>query len=257
MDVKQQIAKRLEGQVDALGFAPVDRFDDAPEPHHPSRVCKNARTVIVFGKTVPRGMLRSPDYSLFILQRAYHSMYPYLDDLALSLSTWLEAQGEFLAVPVPSYAPLVFQDREPWGVLSLKHAAERAGLGSFGKNGLIHHPQFGTLLRLGAVVTDAELPGDSAIPRDPCPEQCDACVNACPPNALKETGEFKKMTCLAHTIKHAIYPIAFNTPEGFKHIERVVNTAGYNYWLDCDRCLGVCPSNRSQARPGMNMNQGV
>jgi Pyruvate/2-oxoacid:ferredoxin oxidoreductase delta subunit len=52
------------------------------------------------------------------------------------------------------------------------------------------------------------------------------------------------MVCLANTIKHAIYPLAFQTPEGARHIERVTNTAGYNYWLACDVCLKVCPNTR-------------
>ena len=73
---------------------------------------------------------------------------------------------------------------------------------------------------------------------------------ACPSKAFDENGSFQKMSCLAHTIKHAIYPIAFQTPEGMKQIERVVNTAGYNYWLACHTCLKVCPNN------GMKQNRG-
>jgi epoxyqueuosine reductase len=246
MNLKEEISEWLGERVDAVGFAPVSRFDDAPEQHHPSRICKNAATVIVFGKTIPRGMLRSPDYNLYIMQRAYHSMYPYLDELGLALANRLEAAADCLAVPVPSYAPLVFHGREPWGLLSLKHAAVRAGLGSFGNNGLMHHPRYGTLLRLGAVVTSAELPGDPMIEDSPCLEKCKACFEACPSSAFDETGTFRKMTCLAQTIKHAIYPIAFSTEEGRRHIERVVNTAGNNYWLACDKCLSVCPSNRNR-----------
>jgi epoxyqueuosine reductase QueG len=29
-----------------------------------------------------------------------------------------------------------------------------------------------------------------------------------------------------------------------KNIERVINTAGHNYWIDCDECLKVCPLNK-------------
>jgi hypothetical protein len=55
------------------------------------------------------------------------------------------------------------------------------------------------------------------------------------------------MTCLAKIIKHAIYPLSFQTAEDFKHIERVVNTAGNNYWLACNTCLKVCPNNTAKA----------
>ncbi|MEW6351050.1 MAG: 4Fe-4S double cluster binding domain-containing protein [Thermodesulfobacteriota bacterium] len=247
MDLKQHIVSMLADKVDAVGFAPVNRFDEAPEAHHPSHICKEARTVIVFGRAVPRGMLHSPDYSGYIMHRAYHSAYPYLDEIALTLSNRIEDQGRYLAVPVPSYAPMVFQGREPWGILSLKHAAVNAGLGSFGRNGLMHSPRFGTLLRLGAVITSAELPGDPMNTQSPCPDKCSACVKACPNKAFLDDGTFQKMTCLAKTIKHAIYPLAFQTPEGLKQIERVVNTAGYNYWLDCHRCLKVCPNNHGDS----------
>jgi epoxyqueuosine reductase QueG len=151
-----------------------------------------------------------------------------------------------LAVPIPSYAPLVFRGREPWGIISLKHAAVEAGLGSLGKNGLMHHPRYGTLIRLGAVITSAEMPGDPKLEVSPCEDNCSACLKACPAKAFEDDGAFKKMTCLANTIKHAIYALAFQTPEGMRQIERVTNTAGYNYWVACDTCLKVCPSNRGK-----------
>jgi len=244
MDLKNAILEWAEGKVDAIGFASVDRFAEAPEAHHPSRICRDARTVVVFGNTVPQGMLHSPDYSLHMLHRTYHSVYERLNELGLVLSNRIEAQGACLAVPIPSFAPLAYHGLEPWGVLSLKHAAVKAGLGVFGRNGLMHNPKFGTLLRLGAVVTSAALPGDPIINDDPCPEKCDACFQACPSGALHRDGPFRKMDCLAYLVKHAIYPLALKTEAGLKNIERVVNTAGYNYWLTCNECLRVCPSNR-------------
>jgi epoxyqueuosine reductase QueG len=243
MDLKEAITGWAAGKADAIGFAPVERFDDAPDAHHPSRICRDAKTVIVFGNAVPRGMLHSPDYGLYMLHRTYHSVYERLNELGLMLSNWIEARGNHLAVPIPSFAPLVYRGLEPWGVLSLKHAAVRAGLGVFGRNGLVHHRSYGTLLRPGAVVTSARIPGDPIIDEDPCPENCDACIRACPSKALQKDGPFRKMDCLGHLVKHAIYPLALKTEAGLKNIERVINTAGYNYWLTCNECLRVCPSN--------------
>jgi epoxyqueuosine reductase len=107
----------------------------------------------------------------------------------------------------------------------------------------MYHPQYGSLLRLGAVVTNADLPGDPMIEADPCPPKCNACQKVCPSKAFDGEGKFDRMTCLRYTIKHAIYPLAFKDEIGLKHIERVINTAGYNYWLACDECLKVCPIN--------------
>lgn len=242
--LKQAINNFLKPRVADSGFASVDRFADAPDAHHPKRICRNAETVIVFGIAVPRGMLESPDYNLYALHRSYHSAYMRIDEISLALCNYIESLGQYLAVPVPSYAPMVFHQFEPWGILSLKHAAVHAGLASFGLSGQVYHPEYGGLLRLGAVVTDADLEADPLLPPDPCPPKCTACSKACPSKALSADGKFNKMTCLGHTIKHAIYPLALNSEAGLKKIERVINTAGHNYWIDCDECLKVCPLNR-------------
>lgn len=242
-ELKESIINHLGERVNAVGFAPLDRFGDAPEKHHPANACKDARTVVVFGITVPRGILRSPDYNLHLLHRSYHTVYVHLDELALGLSNFIEARGEHLAVPIPSYAPLVFHGMEAWGILSLKHAAARAGLGAFGRTGLLYNPQYGSLLRFGAVVTNAEMPGDPMIEEDPCPAKCSACHQACPSGAFDAEGRFKKSTCTGYCIKHAIYPLALRDEQGLKMIERVINTAGHNYWLKCDECIKVCPNN--------------
>ncbi|HDQ03330.1 MAG TPA: epoxyqueuosine reductase [Deltaproteobacteria bacterium] len=242
--MKESIIRHLKDSVSAVGFAPVERFVDAPEKHHPSRVCKDAKTVVVFGIQIPRGILESPDYNLYGLHRSYHTVYRKLDEISLNLCNFIEAQGKYSAVMIPSYAPLVFHELEPWGLISLKHAAVRAGLGAFGHSGQMYHPVYGSRLRLAAVVTSAQLSGDPLIEKDPCPPKCSACQKACPANAFSKNGSFKKMTCMAYAIKHAIYPLALKDAEGFKHIERVINTAGHDYWIDCDECLKVCPNNR-------------
>jgi epoxyqueuosine reductase QueG len=242
--LKNSIIDHLGSRLTAIGFASVDRFDDAPEKHHPAKACKDAQTIIVLGITVPRGLLGSPDYNLHILHRSYHTVYKHLDELSLELSNFIEAQGDYAAVPIPSYAPMVFHGMEPWGVLSLKQAAACAGLGAFGRSEQVYHPQFGSLLRFSAVITNAELPGDPIIAEHPCPPKCTACHQVCPSKAYDAEGKFSKMTCLQYSIKHAIYPLALKDELGLKNIERVINTAGYNYWLACDECLKVCPINK-------------
>lgn len=245
---KKAIIDRMRDLVSGIGFAPAERFKDAPEKHHPEKLCRDARTVIVFGITVPRGVLSSPVYNLYALQRSYHTTYRRLDELSLELCRYIESLGNYHAVPVPSYAPMVFQGMEPWGILSLKHAAVFAGLGAFGRSGQVYHPTFGGLIRFGAVVTSMEIPGDPVIDSDPCPPNCSACRDACPSQALDASGEFNKLVCLGHTIKHAIYPLALKNEADLKHIERIINTAGYDYWIECDECLKACPNNRRPVR---------
>lgn len=248
--LKGDVKGFLEERVSAVGFAPVDRFGQAPEKHHPARICKNAETVIVFGIPIPRGILSSPDYDLYGIHRSYHTVYRQLDEIGLGLCNFIESNGPHAAMLIPSYAPMVFHGAEPWGVLSLKHAAVNAGLGAFGRSGQMYHPEYGSLLRLGAVVTSAQMPGDPVIDEDPCPKGCNACQKKCPAGAFTESGEFQKMTCLPYSVKHAIYPLALKGKDALKYIERVVNTAGHDYWLACDECLKACPNNRPKKQAG-------
>ena len=241
-------ARGSAAQVSVVGFAPIERFSDAPEKHHPAQVCKDAATVIVFGIPTPRGVLSSPEYNLYGLHRSYHTAYRRLDEIGLTLCNFIESQGSHAAVPVPSYAPMVFHGPEPWGIISLKHAAVRAGLGAFGRSGQMYHPDHGSLLRLAAVVTSARIPGDPVMEIDPCPKGCKACQKICPAEAFTDSGDFQKMVCLPYSVKHAIYPLALKDEAGLKHIERVINTAGHDYWLACDECLKVCPNNRPRKK---------
>jgi epoxyqueuosine reductase len=239
--LKQRIVDWLGERVDEVGFAPLERFDAAPPEHHPSRLCSGARTVIVLAKALPRSILTSPGYQLYLLQRSYHTVYTVLDEVALSLASWLDGQG-YPAVPVPSYAPMVFREGAFWGLLSLKHAAAAAGLGSFGRSELVYHPGYGSMLRFAAVVTAAELAGDPLREVDPCPLRCNACRDACPAGAWGEAG-FTRRTCQSHAFTHAIYRLALADEEGLRNIETVINTAGYNYWIKCTECQAACPMN--------------
>ena len=59
-------------------------------------------------------------------------------------------------------------------------------------------------------------------------------------------GMWKATVGIWKQIKHATYPLALKDEIGRKHIERIINTAGYNYWLACDECLKVCPLNKNK-----------
>jgi len=241
--LKKQIVKWAKEKADAVRFAGVDRFAGAPANHHPSLICEKAQTVIVLGRAIPRGAFRSPEYCLYVSQRSYHTQYSRLDELALDLANIIESEG-YIAVPVPSYAPVVYCAEEPWGILSLKHAAVLAGMGSLARNQLFYHLQYGSRLRLSAVVTNAKLPEDPIL-EDKCPETCNACLAACPTGAF-DSGSFDKAACLRYTIRHAIYPLALCDEKGRKNIETIFNTAGYNAWIKCYECQKVCPRNDSK-----------
>ncbi len=231
----------LTGKVDAFGFAPVGRFQGALEGHHPAQVLPGARTVIVYGRAVPRGAFSSPGYSLHFLHRSYHTVYPYLDQVGFDLAGIVEEEG-YLGVVIPGYAPLLFREGMARGIISLKHAAVAAGIASFGKSGLVYHPQHGSMLRFGAVITTAEPPADPVLDYEPCGESCRACWKACPAGAF-EDGIFQRQICTRKAIRHPIYRLTLKEEWGPDSMELVANTAGYNYWIGCSECQKVCPAN--------------
>ncbi len=236
----------LTGKVDAFGFAPMDRFKGAPPRHHPAEVMAGAKTVIVYGRAIPRGCFASPDHSFHFLHRSYHTVYPYLDQVGFDLATLLEEEGGLAGV-VAGYAPLVFEEGSVRGILSLKHAAVAAGIGAFGRNELVFHPQHGSMLRFGAVITTTELTPDPLLEYDPCSGSCKgACMRACPSNAFEESG-FNRGLCARASVKHPIYLLTAKEEWGPASLELVANTAGYNYWIGCSECQRVCPANRPGA----------
>jgi len=76
------------------------------------------------------------------------------------------------------YEAIVSPSRLPY-----KRLAQLAGFGAFGKNSLIINPNFGPWIRLGAVLTNAEMVVDKPFEEDLC-GNCENCVDACPVNAL-------------------------------------------------------------------------
>ncbi len=66
-----------------------------------------------------------------------------------------------------------------------KTAAARAGLGWFGKNDVIITLRYGPRVRLSAMLIDAVFTPGTPIVQSECPDDCTACVDACPCKALK------------------------------------------------------------------------
>ncbi|HJX22922.1 MAG TPA: hypothetical protein VJ574_00740 [Candidatus Bathyarchaeia archaeon] len=79
------------------------------------------------------------------------------------------------------------------GSISLKHAAQLAGLGAVGKSSLLITPQYGPRVRLAAIITNAPLTPDKPLERDPC-GKCMVCEKVCIAKAINE-GRNNVETC--------------------------------------------------------------
>jgi hypothetical protein len=78
--------------------------------------------------------------------------------------------------------------------ISYKKAGVLAGLGSFGKNQLLIHPEWGPWMYLRTVISDAALPRNALIDFSPCDRCASPCFDACPAGALSGRG-FDRPKC--------------------------------------------------------------
>ena len=117
------------------------------------------------------------------------------------------------------------------GPMNDRAAAERAGVGWFGKNTNILTPSHGSWVFLGQVITDLELEPDRPLLKN-CGE-CVRCIDACPTGAIVAPFVIDNRRC-----------ISFLTIELRGPIPRELRTLVGDWVFGCDICQDVCPVNR-------------
>lgn len=100
----------------------------------------------------------------------------------------------------------------------MKHIAVSSGLGEIGKNALLLNEQYGSLLTLGAILTDLELKSDT-ISKNICLEKCEKCVVSCLVGAINNRTVDQKL-CRTYTYGK--------------------NKRGFDI-INCNKCRIVCP----------------
>jgi len=204
--------------ADVCGVAGVERFEDAPRGFRPVDIYPEAKCVISFGKHFSKSLFEAATNAPYTFVK--YKLSAMLDDIAIQLMFSLESQG-YKVIPIPTDEPYDYWDSENRtgrGILSLKHAAQAAGIGYIGKNTLLINEKYGNRLYLGAVIVDAELAADELV-RNLCPPNCTLCLQACPQSALDGVTVNQKKCREA---------CATSTPGG-----------GFVY--SCNTCRTACP----------------
>ena len=123
------------------------------------------------------------------------------------------------------------------GPMNDRAAAERAGVGFFGKNTNILTPSHGSWVLLGQVITDLNLQPD--VPMLKTCGECVRCIDACPTGAIVAPYVIDNRRC-----------ISFLTIELRGPIPREMRPLIGDWVFGCDICQDVCPVNR-KAEPGL------
>ena len=158
----------------------------------------------------------------------YLSRYALGRDYHKVLRARLQALAERIGRTVVPFGYRVFTDSAP--VLE-KALAREAGLGWIGKHTNLLAREAGSWFFLGEIYTDLPLPVD-APPGAHC-GSCEACIVACPTDAIVAPHELDARRCISYlTIEH----------QGA--IPEPLRPALGNRIYGCDDCQLVCPWNR-------------
>jgi reductive dehalogenase len=128
--------------------------------------------------------------------------------------------------------------------------AIKAGLGEYGRHGMLITPELGPRLRIGKIFTDLPLAHDKPV-RFGVEEFCNICrrcTDDCPPKAIPDDAPSERV---------------YNTDAPSERVYNTSNTPGikkwttdaekcFSFWVkqvtDCSICLRVCPYNRDYPR---------
>lgn len=220
--MKKEIRKIILSEgADLCGFANIDRFNNAPTGFKPTDIFPECKSVISIIIALPKGLAK-------IKPRLIYGHYnfmscPEVDITSFNSAKKIEQRLNCLAVPIPCDSPYEYWDKDTMvgkGLLSMKHTAVQAGLGSLGKNTLFINRQYGNMVTLGAILTNLDIQSDE-LSENICIHGCKKCVESCPINAIEENTVNQKR-CRSNAYG--------KTKRGFDTV-------------DCNKCRTICPIN--------------
>ena len=253
MLAKEAVKEFVTGEgADLVGITDARDFPESYPPRPPQRIMPEAKSVVVFGLRMLKGVVGSGNMDIFTGES--HTIYGELARIGYYAGRFLEKAG-YRAVVIPPEEP-VEVSRETLGMvgdLSLKHAAVAAGLGVMGRNRLVITPGFGPRVNFGAVVTDAPLAPDAPFSEELCAE-CRLCIDGCPMEAISEDMVVDTRKCLKGGSKYGLGSFirylrdllpksteeikeALRDPQFWNYYHSLTIGGGYH----CIECLKACP----------------
>jgi epoxyqueuosine reductase QueG len=218
-----------------------------------SGILSTAQSIMVIASKHSLASIRSAN----IQMAQFDTIHAYQEctRAAHNTSRFLESEG-FSSVAVPAFIPIDMRDPKKGmrGEICWRRAGVRAGIGSYGENGLLITKEFGAAIRISGLVTSAELKSDQALDVDRC-DHCMRCIEACPVEALTGEGKIDKKICGDHIFQYGFRYFAdfmkrLNQESaaeiedvfkgfGIRELWQTFMTGNYYY---CFQCQSQCPA---------------
>lgn len=201
------------------------KYSPATDREKPNDIPAGCDNVIVIGQTMDYDLIRTVPSALS--GAATGLGYSHDATVLLSLAQFLRNCG-YQAVATMNDTALAI----PYAI--------QAGLGEYGRHGLLITPEFGPRVRLGRIYTDLPLAHDRPI-RFGVKEFCDICrrcANACPVKAISHSHPSTEQ----HNVSNILGVNKWSV-DGEKC---------FGYWAaqnsDCSICIRVCPYNKDYSK---------
>ena len=179
----------LNAGASVVGIAASKDFGLAPEGFKPSDNLEGCVSVVVLGAPIPQEAILKDPIGFIDIRNALNEK---MTDIAKNTAKLIKAEG-YKSKAINGIGGKWVNGKH-FGHISMKHAAELAGLGVVGKNYLLYNPEYGNLLWFSAVLTNADLMPDKKAGYEIC-SNCNKCVEMCPSKALDNPGLFGKKEC--------------------------------------------------------------
>jgi epoxyqueuosine reductase len=217
-----------------------------------------AKTALVIACGHSRAALDSKN--LQVKQNDTIATYEKVRAVCKELAMALESQG-YKAVAIPAFLPIDMSDGKDGmvGPIDLRRAAVEAGVGSYGKSGLVLVKGFGPRVRLGAVLTSAPLKPTKKKTKSLCLPECQICLSGCPGKALLGEGKVDKQACGRVIFKYGLRGMmkfvggmSDAAPEErtqmlksypFRELWQTLVSGNYYY---CFECQALCPIGKKE-----------